>query len=234
MEKSYRNVRVFFAVILVLVIFGFFKTYFGKFPLFENTSTSIHVHAALFLLWFGMLFVQPWLINKKKFKLHRNIGKISYALVPLITLSTIAVSRGGYIRNLALYPYSKCIAALIFPITQIIVFDILFLLAIINTRKTAYHMRYIIASTIILVGPALRRIFVHWMGISSQPAATTTFFLLASLLIFLFLYDWRNGKLYKPFLVSLLLLIAFFISYTYLGETYIWQKACGKFVQVVF
>jgi hypothetical protein len=234
MERSYRNIRIFFSGIFLLVIFGFFKTYFGKFPRFENTSVAIHAHAVLFLFWFAMLFIQPWLISKQKFRLHRNIGKISYVLVPLITLSTIAVSRGGYIRNLSLYPQSKCIAALIFPFAQIIVFDILFLLAMIHVRKTASHMRYIISGSIILLGPAVRRIFVHWVGIPSQPAATITFFLLAALFLFLFMYDWLNRKLYKPYLVSLLFLIAFFISYNYLGETYVWQKVCGKFVQLVF
>jgi hypothetical protein len=234
MEKSYRNIRVFFSALFLLVIFGFFKTYFGKFPRFADTPAVIHVHAVLFLLWFGLLFIQPWLISKRKFRLHRNIGRISYVLVPLITLSTIAVARGGYVRNLALYPQSKCIAALIFPFAQILVFDILFVLAIISVRKTASHMRYIISGSIILLGPAVRRIFVHWMGIQSQPAATTTFFLLAALFLFLFFYDWRHGKLYKPYMVALFLLIAFFISYNYLGETYIWQKACGKFVQMAF
>jgi hypothetical protein len=234
MEKSYRNLWILFTGIFVIIIFGFFKTYFGKFPQFENTSIVVHFHAALFLLWFGLLFIQPYLINNKKFSLHRNIGKISYVLVPLMTLSTIAVSRGVYIREMAQYPQSKCIGDLMFPFAQIIVFDSLFILAIVNKRKKAYHMRYMIATSIILLGPALRRIFVHWMGIHSTQASTLSFIISVTLLLILLIYDYWKGKNYTPYIISSIFLTLFLISYTYLSQTSIWQMVCGKFVQLVF
>ena len=234
MEKSYRNLWILFAAIFVVVIFGFFKTYFGKFPQFENTSIAIHFHAVLFLLWFGLLFIQPYLISKKKFRLHRNVGKISYFLVPLITLSTIAVARGVYIREMAQYPQRRCLGDLLFPFAQLIVFDSLFILAMINKRKQACHMRYMIASSIILLGPALRRIFVHWMGIQAPRAATLSFIISVGLLLTLFMYDYRKGKIYTPYIVSSIFLTLFLISYTYLPQTFIWQTFCGKLVQLAF
>jgi hypothetical protein len=234
MEKSYRNIWIFIAVIFVIVILGFFKTYFNKFPGFENTPVAIHFHAILFLIWFGLLFVQPFLINRRKYRLHKNIGKISYLLVPLITITTIIICKGLYIRGLNLYPKNICIGNLIFPFAQLAVFDSLYLLAILNTRKTSYHMRYIIASSIILLGPALRRILFYWVGISSQQSATLTFILSALLFLILFYYDWRGGKIYSPYIVSLIFLTLFVVSYNYLPQTALWQFVCGKFVQTAF
>lgn len=82
MEKAYKNLSLFFIAILVIVILGFFKTYFGLFPNFRNVTSIQHIHGSLFLLWFVMLIVQPILIRKRKYKWHRVIGKVSYFLVP--------------------------------------------------------------------------------------------------------------------------------------------------------
>jgi hypothetical protein len=234
MEKSYRYIWIFIAVIFGIVVLGFFKTYFNKFPRFENTSFAIHFHAASFLIWFGLLFVQPILINRRKFKLHRNIGKVSYFLVPIITLSTIFVCKGLYIRTLTQYPKNICIGNLIFPFAQIAVFDSLYILAILNVRKTAYHMRYMIASSIILLGPAMRRVLFYWVGIPSQQSASLTFLFSAALFLVLFIYDWRSGKIYSPYIVSLIFLTLFVVSYTWFPQTALWQNVCGKFVQIAF
>jgi hypothetical protein len=231
MDRHYKYLSVFFAASFVIVIFGFYKTYFVSLP---SSPVAIHFHALFFILWYVLLFIQPWLINSKRYDLHKKLGKLSYLLVPLITISTLAVSRISYLKGAAIYTDSQRIGNLIFPFSQLIVFDSLYLLAILYVRKTAFHMRYMIACSVILLGPAIRRIFVHWIGMDPQPAANFAFILLFLVLVILFMYDWIHGHIYNPYLVAMIFLILFFVSYTYFPQSWIWQKICGKFVRVFY
>jgi hypothetical protein len=87
-EKEYKYIGFCFLVITVLVIIGFFKTYFGLIPHFNSSLTAMmHFHAIVMSLYVILLIVQPVLISYKKFKTHRLFGKFSYVLVPVIILS---------------------------------------------------------------------------------------------------------------------------------------------------
>jgi hypothetical protein len=85
MEKSYNiyhNLGYWFLFLILLVLAGFYSSYFLVF--FQPTPSIIHIHFTLMTLWIVMLIVQPFLIKYKKVAIHRMLGKISYVLVPLV------------------------------------------------------------------------------------------------------------------------------------------------------
>lgn len=84
MEKGYKKVVFFFAIILMIALPGFYKSYFALFPEFAGLKNIHHFHATVLLAYLIMLVVQPILISRKKIAAHRFIGKVSYLLVPLI------------------------------------------------------------------------------------------------------------------------------------------------------
>jgi hypothetical protein len=43
-------------------------------------------------IWLGMLIAQPFLIRRERRSLHRAIGRVSYALVPLIVVVWILLT----------------------------------------------------------------------------------------------------------------------------------------------
>jgi len=89
MERAYRNISLLFTSVLLVVLAGFWKTYFGLFPGLGAWSVVIHFHAVVLLAWFGMLIAQPLLIQTKRFAAHRTLGRVSYGLVPLVLVSHV-------------------------------------------------------------------------------------------------------------------------------------------------
>ena len=232
MEKTYKNISLFFIAILTIVFLGFFKTYFGLFPSFNKVTTIQHLHGSLFLLWFIMLIVQPVLIKKRKYKWHRVIGKASYFLVPLIVVSIFFIAKELY--ETTPLTQSQKIATLYVPFYQIVDFVTLYVLAIYYTKRISYHMRYMIATSLAVYGAALKRFFINFMGINSQNAFLYTFIVTDLILLGLIIYDWKHGKSYRPYVVSLIVLVASQFGFYFLRNTDFWQTICGKFVHLFY
>ena len=232
MEKTYKNIAFFFVAILSIVFLGFFKTYFGLFPTFNKVTTIQHIHGSLFLLWFIMLIVQPVLIKKRKYKWHRIIGKASYFLVPLIVISIFFIAKELY--ETSPLTESQKISTLYVPFYQIVDFVTLYILAIYYKKKISYHMRYMIATSLAVYGAALKRLFVNFMGINGLNAFLYTFIVTDLILVGLIIYDRRHEKSYKPYVVSLIILVASQLGFYFLRDTALWQTVCGKFVHLFY
>jgi hypothetical protein len=79
LESKIRKIKFdlsgyYFIGLVVLVLLGFWPTYFSKF--FDKTADLS--------LWILALIIQPILIRKKKLAVHRLIGKFTYVLLPLM------------------------------------------------------------------------------------------------------------------------------------------------------
>jgi len=130
MEKAYKHVSYLFVAILLLIVAGFYKTYFGLFPTFDKVTVIQHIHGTLFLAWFLLLIIQPILIRRRKYKWHRVLGKFTYVLVPVLVISIFFIARELYINGLTHLPHEKAVATLFVPFLQIVDFVALYILAI--------------------------------------------------------------------------------------------------------
>ena len=234
MDKAYKNIWVLFIVILAVIFLGFFKTYFSLFTAVGIIPPAQHFHTLLFLLWFALLFIQPFLIKTGKIKLHRLLGKSSYVLVPLMVISIFTLAKAQYLRELALLPRDQCIANLIIPLPQMVLFVTLYMLAMLNTKNTGFHMRYIIGTSIVLIGPGLGRTLIFLMGMTSSNAVQLSFLVTELVLAGLILFDIKNGNRYKPYAVLLILFLLSNIAWYFLPQSSVWQTLCGGFVQIFF
>ena len=78
-KMGFENSGYYFIGVLVLVILGFWPSYFAKFiDRTADFTLYFHFHAVTATLWLALLIVQPILIQKKKLQLHRLLGKTSY------------------------------------------------------------------------------------------------------------------------------------------------------------
>ncbi len=89
--------------LLTLAFLGFWPTYFSKF--IHGTADFnfyFHFHFAMTFLWIALLIVQPILIRKKKFSIHKQTGKLSFIILPLFFVSVILLKHhriGGEITE---------------------------------------------------------------------------------------------------------------------------------------
>jgi len=232
METGYKNVSLLFVVIFGIVVLGFFKTYFGLFPSFNNVTLIQHIHGLLFTTWFVLLFVQPLLIRYGKYRAHRIIGRFTYVLVPCIIISIHFIAREAYLNAVAAHaPKHDILAGMYFPTYQIFDFSVLYLLAIINKHRTPYHMRYMIATSLAIVGAGLRRVFEHLFDLSGAEAVLYGFIIPDLILIGLIVYDKIKGQNSRAYVIALVILAISHYSYYFLPDSALWQSVAGYFAR---
>jgi hypothetical protein len=196
MERSYRYLGYFFLLLLPLIALAFHQTYSSKIPDFEpGFDPSIHVHAIIATSWVAMIISQPFLIANKKISLHRSIGKLSYVVFPLLILSFvpawIKIINSGLYKNL------------FFSLADCILLTLFYSLSIFYRHIPARHMRFMIAATVVLLGPTIGRIGPIVLGLDMTITQTLQYTVIFLILASLIVYDQRNKRDYKPYLFAI-------------------------------
>ncbi|ULQ53390.1 hypothetical protein [Flavihumibacter fluvii] len=226
MEKGYKNLVYFFLVIAVITFIGFYKKYFSLAPDFPGLKNIHHFHALALSTWLSMLIIQPILIANNKMTAHKLIGKFSYLLVPFMFVSMILAYHNQYLRFVAEgKPETASLAFVFSPTTDAIPFVIFYLLAILNKRETAKHMRYMICTGIVIGGPGLGRIFMTWMDMDIF--AAIGLMTLFTLLVFIgfIVYDRVKNKHFRinPFTIAFIIWLIPNILIIFFPNTAFWQ-----------
>lgn len=204
MEKSYKHLGYFLLLLIPLIFIGFYQTYWVQFPAFAKISDfTIHLHAIIAATWVIILIIQPFLIAYKKLDWHRMLGKISYFVFPLLVLSFIP----GILKTYRTGEYK----GMFFPIADCLVMSSLYLLAIYHKKQTPKHMRYMIASALMLLGPILGRALPIFLGLSLLPAQTVQFLCIEVILFGLAYYDHKTvaknsrgaNSIHQPYFVAM-------------------------------
>jgi uncharacterized membrane protein YozB (DUF420 family) len=201
MLKVYRNTSIFIILILIGVQWGFLKNYTSEFPNFIDKTIIIHIHGALLMSWLVLLIVQPFLIKTGRTQLHRTLGKVSYVLGPLIIISLFLVARGSYWRSIGKFPEQEILADIVLDSRGLISFAIFWALAMLYRKDPASHMRYMIATGMLAIGPGVGRGLINSFSLDFGMALTITDALDLAIVGFLLGYDIYRKKNYKPFLV---------------------------------
>jgi hypothetical protein len=164
MAKSYKYLGYFFLLLFPLTIVGSYKTYIVQFPNFkENITPFIHIHAFIASIWIGILIVQPFLIINKKFALHRKVGKLSYIVFPLLMLS--------FVPQIIRTANSDNPKNLFFSLADSFLLILFYSLAVYYKKISSIHMRYMIALTLVFLGPTVGRIgpvLLGWSELFTQ------------------------------------------------------------------
>ena len=195
MDKTYKYLGYFMLLLIPLIYAGFYKSYFQAFPHAKNIHLAENLHAFIASVWVLLLIVQPFLIAKKKKALHRKVGKLSYVVFPLLILSFVP-------QIIKIIRYED-IHILFFPIADGILLITFYSLAIYYRKKTAKHMRYMIASALVLLGPTWGRMGGSLFALPDLLTQNIQYVIIYSILITLIFYDKKNHRKYQPYLVAI-------------------------------
>lgn len=234
MEKSLQTrIGYFFVGVLIITILGFYKTYLIKFPDFAGFTSAHHFHGAVAITWILMLIVQPFLVRAGKLNIHRIVGKFSYVVMPLFVISLFFVVKAGYERNIKTLSEENTLAAMTNGIPEMVFMTLLFGLGMYYKKKTAFHLRFLSSTGIIILGPGLGR----FLGVNLQLPLPIIILLMISLtagiaLVWMIM-DIRQKKSAFPMAILLIIcLVAAFIGSH--GHSAWWQDFAGLFVKVFF
>lgn len=208
MQKVYRNTSILIFLIWIGIQWGFYQSYTSQFPKFPNITLLIHVHGALLMTWLLLLIVQPLLIQSGKASLHRKIGLISWVLGPLIIISLFLIGKNGYHRGLAANNTEHdMLTFIVLDMRGFLTFAIFWTLAMGYRKISQTHMRYMIATGVLGIGPGVARGVIASFGWDIWDAITLTDVMELLIIGTLLAFDIYKKKNYKPFLTVFLILL---------------------------
>ena len=175
-----------------------------------------------------MLVWQPILIKRKKFELHRKIGRLTYFLAPVMFITILEMVVVNFPRNLA-NNGEQAYAAATGAILGAVFFVIYYLISMFNKRNMRWHVAFILAASITILDAGLGRLASN---LTSQGMGILIEILTPYLIAFsILLYEklkLNRAILKSPyFLFSLLwtLHVALFVS---LSANAVWQNLLKK------
>jgi uncharacterized membrane protein len=151
----YSNAPFWFAGLLVVLILGFWPSYFS--PTASSATFGQHFHAAIMLGWVLMLIVQPWLIRSRRRDIHRVMGRVSFVLSPLVVFSALYVVLDNLVKLPQPYPPIG-LSFFWLGLASALFFAMLYSLAIINRKDMQLHARYMAATVLGFITPGLGRL----------------------------------------------------------------------------
>jgi hypothetical protein len=220
----YRNAIYWFALLLVLLVVGFWRSYFAE--LGRGTlHVSHHVHAIAMLLWVLMLMTQSWLIRTGRRTGHRFLGRSSLVLAPVIVASGLWVN--FYIMEGAREPIPNgFLAAYWFGYFLMLAFAVFYTLGIIHRRRLQLHARYMAATALVFVTPGLGRAWFNYLYPLTGWEPTAMRVAAVPLLIggWLLVDDWRQGRSVKPYLLFCAIWLVGLLGRVGLPRLEVWRE----------
>jgi hypothetical protein len=212
--------RVFYPVLAILIsatgFAGFSFTYFG--PIiggsYPPAAAALHLHGWSFFLWYLLFPLQAVLISKGKHSLHMALGRLSVALVIVMTLTGILVftvrveeaMRNGAPQVWLLY------GPLI--LSNLILFVSFYAAGVCMAMKNRLqsHKRLIVVASAIGLGAGFFRLILFLSGF--HPLSLPAGVLSCSLFIVIGIaYDWFTRRTVHPvYWIGLVALLAVEVS----------------------
>lgn len=227
-------------VLLIPITFlGFYPSYFSI--LTTPMPVVIHIHGMLMLLWLALAVVQPLLMQYKKIRQHRLVGKISYGLMPFILISGYAILSYSYHRALqgdtlappGYYPEDLPLSV---RAAEIVVIGsiywawllIYYGLGILFRKVQVAHATFMLAAALTILGPAGDRLIgitCDALGLPYNGFAQNFIFVFVILIFFrlLIIHYHRQLKLWPAALVLILQLTGFGLFH-YLPYHPVWNQ----------
>ncbi len=196
----YRDAYYWMIALLVILLIGFWPSYFSR--LTEPMHVTLHLHSIAMLAWVVLLITQSWLVRNRKLSHHRALGKTSFVIAPLVVITGIWVNfhfQGRHEEPLAIGIQAIFWFGFFLPL----LFGVLYVQAIRHRRNMNLHARYMILTALVFLIPGLGRALDNILGsfgLSSPSFMQLMFFTLA-IGLWLMIRDWQNQRPWRPSLV---------------------------------
>jgi hypothetical protein len=221
-------------VCLAVGVLGFAPTYWV--PLVRGTldvAPLAHLHAALFYGWLALLAGQSSVAASGQFVRHRAWGLLGIALASGMVFAGTGMAIHSLKEGIADGFGPAARAFTIVPISGIVLFAILFALAIARVRDSDVHKRLMLVNTVGLLQAAVGRWFVLFLApprtagaavspppvfVSVMPGLAVDLLIVAGMI-----YDRRTrGRVHRVYWIAGGVLLAVQVLRVPLSETSAW------------
>ena len=197
------------AAVVGLGFSHYFRNVFGG---TNDYAGVFHFHGALAFLWVALLIMQPLFIRTRQPGLHRLVGRIGLAVMPLFIVSGVMVHH--YLGNL--HPEKP---VTLFDVTNdggLVILAVFYGIAVWKRHEVQIHARAMISTGIGMIQPASDRLFAKLLAFLHVPDRNLGFdlridslaslILIVGLLVALIVVERRQhaGRWVFPLLLAML------------------------------
>jgi hypothetical protein len=187
-----RYFQIMSGVLLAIVLLGFARSFYMR-PVFIGNAlpTALLVHGSLLTVWFAFAFSQASLIGAGRTALHRSLGYAGAAWALIVASSGLIATLGMGARVHSLADREHMIVWGNF--LTLLAFAALVILGVLQRNRAASHRRYMLMSSIAIIGPPLGRI-PDWPGMPGGPQLAVAYAIGGIVLLFatLVVFDLRT------------------------------------------
>lgn len=200
-----RRLYILAAIAAIIIVFaGFARTYYLKGAYGGPALTGlVQLHGFVMTLWIAIFLLQTTLIASGRTALHRRVGVVGAVAAALVVV--VGVSTAITAARLGVTPGPPPLVFLAIPLGDMLVFPILVGAGLLLRRRSDFHKRLMLLSTLSILTAAIARIPVDFIAAGGLPM----FFGLTDLLIFgCVAFDTvKNRRLHPAFGWGMLLII---------------------------
>lgn len=215
-------------------ILGFYFTYWSK---FTEVPFRQHGHGLTATAWYFLLILQPWLVHNKPISYHRKFGFIALFLAGGVVFSALqvmpyqVVSTAPHMIPMLRYGFSFADFAVLAG------FSFSVIMAMINSRDTPNHARWMITTAFWALLPAFGRLAFFTLLIANGGEPLISFInvlficlgiMMLPLLIMIYLDYKKEKKFYVPYLFALIGISTVIALVPVFGTTQWWVNWCNN------
>ncbi|MDJ0759211.1 MAG: hypothetical protein QNJ19_07425 [Woeseiaceae bacterium] len=159
----YRKAHYFIALTLVVIVIGFWGSYFQP---FSSVPLAFHVHAGTAIAWVVLLLFQHWSIHNRKRHLHKTAGLLSLALFPFLIVGFVMIvntSAVAFIESEERGAFSLGPSFGLSMLFAIIAYLVLYYLALRHKRNVFLHSGYMLTTPLVLFESPFSRIMLKYL-----------------------------------------------------------------------
>jgi hypothetical protein len=135
------------------------------------------------------------------------VGSLSYVLAPLVLLSLWLITHERFYDILERQGYTAAVAHLSLNFPNIVFFALLYSLAIYYRKRSALHITFMCGTAVLLIGPALARILIAYLGFTPDNSVTIAKLVMVAIPAVIAIADSIRKKKISPFTVVLAVMI---------------------------
>lgn len=154
----YAKAHWFMLTLLPVTLLAFWPSYFG---ILREAPLAHHLHGVTGTLWILLLAGQSFAIHSHRLPMHRTMGRLVFALAPLLIGAFSLVTWAGAQKSVAQHPFYEAFGRALLTGDALLVFAtaLLVYLALRHRRRVHLHSALMLSTTMGLLPPILTRIF---------------------------------------------------------------------------
>lgn len=220
-----RHSLFWFATLGVLAAVAFWPSYLVR---LTDVGLPVHVHAVAMTAWIVLLVAQAWLMRSGRRAAHRVLGRVSYVLVPLTVLATLALAR-HMLRHSKTPLTQETLYFLYVQLSLIAVFAFAWAQAIRHRATPQLHAAYMIGTALALVDPIAARLLFHAFGTQPPLMQLLTYAFVDAALVWLLLRERRRQAAVRAYPTLLAVFVAAQLPTFFLYRTTAWRAFAEAF-----